>query len=1040
MQHRGKRFGLTILVLLLGLATSFSQSNVPDSPLRTSATPGAANPYDSQLAALEAGWDVQSPVERAVTVERVYGLREYVTSPQSIAAWLSRIAQDNSESSVAKVEAQHYAALMQVHAGNRVEVPPLAPEAVTAAQDAVAEAPNSAERLEALGLLERERGLATASEHLLAAARLAPTAKRWVEAARACADPGCTLATLTSALHADAANVEANLMLAAYYRDRGQAEKARDLLRGVIERAPGDFVARKQLADIYAAAGAKSAALAEYRRLENEFPAPQWLRRELAAQYERLGFLDQALSLAKAELAQNVDDRQAREIAIRILQKRGDSAGLRACYEDMLRLEPDDAQAMMRLADLEAGNGRFQQAESLLRRALAANPNDEELRRDFADTLAAQGKGVQAHAQLAHILEIDPGQDNVRRELAWERDGRYTEDADAAYLVQASALAHEAQAAAAGDHANVTAIADVRIERVQANGLSSVRAQQLFRINTAQGAREYATRTVQYASGTQRLRILEARLYKPDGRVIDAEDCGDDSAESAAAIYYDARSRRLRFPGLEKGDVIELDYRLSPQSSTNPYGPYFGDLVIFRTSVPERLQRYVLITPAAQKFNVVTARLPDPQVSEEDGHRIYRWELRDTPALPTEPKGPALTEVAPYVHVSSFSTWEEVGNWYAHLIAPQFSLDDDLRQAMAALLQGKTTDQEKIQAIHQFVLRNTHYVALEFGIYSYKPYPVSQVYARRFGDCKDKASLMIALLRATGIDADIALVRTRRLGDIGEQATSISIFNHAVVFVPKYNLWLDGTAEYAGSRELPLDDQGAMALTVAANGEAQLRRIPVTLPMENYTHREVAAQIGPDGKIEFTGSVYTRGEDAPGLRREYEIAERQRDSVRNRLAEVLPSVRVDTVQVYGTNDLERDVTVKFSGETDGNQGRRWLSLQTSWMPRSYIQTLAALPSRSQDLLLPAPWTTEEELHFSLPAGARVESVPRDQTLATPFGNAVLRYQQQNGELVVTTSVQFRKLRITPSEYPAFRNFCSQVENAFRAEIKVGLAG
>jgi hypothetical protein len=314
------------------------------------------------------------------------------------------------------------------------------------------------------------------------------------------------------------------------------------------------------------------------------------------------------------------------------------------------------------------------------------------------------------------------------------------------------------------------------------------------------------------------------------------------------------------------------------------------------------------------------------------------------------------------------------------------------------------------------------------------------VYARRFGDCKDKASLMIALLRAAGIDADIALVRTRRLGSIGEQATSIAIFNHAVVYVPKHDLWLDGTAEYAGSRELPIDDQGAMALTVARDGQAQLRRIPVTLPMENYTHRQVQARILPDGKIEFTGSAYTRGEDAPGLRREYEVAERQRDSVRSRLAEILPSVRLDEVQVYGATDLERDVTVRFSGDVQMFAGRPSLALATSWMTRSYVQTLASLPSRTHDLLLPAPWTTVEELHFALPAGARLEAVPQDKILETPFGSATLRYQRQGNELVVTTSVQFRKLRITPSEYSAFRNFCAQVENAFRAEIKVGLKG
>jgi cellulose synthase operon protein C len=424
------------------------------------------------------------------------------------------------------------------------------------------------------------------------------------------------------------------------------------------------------------------------------------------------------------------------------------------------------------------------------------------------------------------------------------------------------------------------------------------------------------------------------------------------------------------------------------------------------------------------------------QVHVSGSERTYTWEARDLAPGLNEPRGPALTEVAPYVHVSTLGSWQQVGRWYAQLIAPQFALDSALREAAAGLLAGKTTDQEKIAAIHQFVLRNTHYVALEFGIYGYKPYPVAQVYARRFGDCKDKASLMIALLRAAGIEADIALVRTRRLGDVVEQATSISIFNHAVVYVPRYDMWLDGTAEYAGSRELPLDDQGAMALTVAQNGDAQLRRIPVTLPMENYTHRQVTAQVQRDGRIQFTGSAYTRGEDAPGLRRDFEVRERQRDSFRTRLAEVLPSVRLEQVQVEGATDIERDVVVTFSGELDTFAGRRSILLAPSWMRRSYVQTLAALSTRTQDLVLPAPWTTEEELHFALPAGARIEAGLQDKVLETPFGAAVLRYQRKGDELVITTSVQFRKLRITPAEYGAFRDFCAEIENAFRNEIKV----
>jgi hypothetical protein len=329
---------------------------------------------------------------------------------------------------------------------------------------------------------------------------------------------------------------------------------------------------------------------------------------------------------------------------------------------------------------------------------------------------------------------------------------------------------------------------------------------------------------------------------------------------------------------------------------------------------------------------------------------------------------------------------------------------------------------------------------MEFGIYSYMPYPVSQVYARRFGDCKDKAALMIALLRQAGIEAEMALVRTRRLGEIASQATSVALFNHAIVYVPKYDLWLDGTAEYAGLHELPLDDQGSMALTVSADGHATLRHIPVTKPSDNYSRRTVRAQVLGDGRIRFEGVAYTRGEDAPGLRREYETPEGQRDALRSRLAEVLPTVKLDDVRVNDANDFERPVTVEFRGAIDSFAGRRTVPLAATWMTRAYVQQLAPLAARTSDLLLPAPWTSEEELHFKLPAGATVASLPADVVLQTKFGTATLHFQSNGHELVINSSVQFRQLCITPAEYAQFREFCQQIERAFHDEIKIGLRG
>ncbi len=334
-------------------------------------------------------------------------------------------------------------------------------------------------------------------------------------------------------------------------------------------------------------------------------------------------------------------------------------------------------------------------------------------------------------------------------------------------------------------------------------------------------------------------------------------------------------------------------------------------------------------------------------------------------------------------------------------------------------------------------MRRTHYVALEFGIYSYKPYPVSQIYARRFGDCKDKASLMIALLRAAGIEAEIALVRTRSLGDVTTETASIALFNHAIVYVPKYELWLDGTAEYA-THELPVEDQGALALTVNLSGAAQVRRIPMSRAPDNYTRHTIHGELSAQGVIHFSGSSITRGEDAPGLRHDLAVREQQLDIFRRELAEVFPTVQVDSVAVHGAEELSRDVSVDFQGALNFLHARHTVSLEPSWMPRSYVAALAMSSTRTQDLILPSPWTTEEEVRIALPSGAEVISLPRDLNLASNFGSIRLHYKKSSNEILVQSHVQFEKARISAQEYPAFREFCAQVERSFRNEITVSL--
>jgi hypothetical protein len=451
------------------------------------------------------------------------------------------------------------------------------------------------------------------------------------------------------------------------------------------------------------------------------------------------------------------------------------------------------------------------------------------------------------------------------------------------------------------------------------------------------------------------------------------------------------------------------------------------------------------MSPAGESIYSHAEKLPQPRVLLRDGSRITIWESQQLPAVIREPRSPGLTELAPYLHVSTFADWQQLGAWYADLVRPQFALDDALQQKLLSLLKGRQTDQEKIAAIQDFVLGSTHYIAQEFGVYSYKPYPVSQTYARRFGDCKDKASLMIALLRAAGIEARLALVRTRSLGDIAPRPASMAVFDHAIVYIPKYDLWLDGTAEFA-VRELPLQDQGALALLIGLDGTAQLRHTPLSRASDNYTRHIIQAQLSREGAVKFSGSTTARGEDAPGLRQELSVRDQQLDTWRRDLAQVFPSVQVYSLSVRDQKwpieshepQAAGEINVEFRGGFSSFVRKRIVALCSSWIPREYSAVLAGASTRTQDLMLFAPWTTEEQIHIALPSGARVLQLPRDKTINTPFGSLRLHYRKLAGAVLVQSKVEFDKPRVAAADYLQFRQFCLQMERSFREEVTVEL--
>jgi cellulose synthase operon protein C len=632
-----------------------------------------------------------------------------------------------------------------------------------------------------------------------------------------------------------------------------------------------------------------------------------------------------------------------------------------------------------------------------------------------------------------------------------DRTGAPSLDADREFLVDARSAAQSAPQ----PQGDVETLADIRIDRLRKDslgndGLAEAHVQQLWRINSAQGARSFSLHPLMYAAMSERLCLVRARVLQRDGGELAAVVSADQPVEDrGSAMYFDARTRDLHFARLQPGDLIEIDYRLLPASGVNPWAGYYARMDLFRDGFATRLRRRVLIAPAAMKLYAVEHDLAPAVVRPQDGETTRIWEMRDIAPADSEALSPGASSLVPYVHVSTIGSMEEFGRWYSALLQPALELDANLRERARQILDRNLTTQAKVQAVYESVQRGTKYAAFEFGVHSYQPYPLATVDQRGFGDCKDKAAMIVALLRAVGVDAEFAMMRTRSAGDIAPDAYSVQLYNHAVAYVPALDLFLDGTVEYASPGELPPDDQGAIAMTVDAAGKVTRRIVPYTPPEANRVSRQVQARLSPDGRVQFVSQTRFAGYFAAVERRSSQ-SDDLAGSSQAALARFYPTVRIAHAVAEGTARASREVELKVEGEIDaaawepqgadheaGNHehGKREATLRSSLHTAALTAKYAPQPERQNPLLVPVTPSEHEVFDYQLPSAAEAR-LPADTRLQTPFGRVEVSYRLTGGKLRVETYTELAPLTVEQADYLAFRAFCQAADQALQRQVTI----
>ena len=407
-------------------------------------------------------------------------------------------------------------------------------------------------------------------------------------------------------------------------------------------------------------------------------------------------------------------------------------------------------------------------------------------------------------------------------------------------------------AATSVDSLNEAVIVDRLVTRAsfEAYGSSIRDTTAVVRVQSEAGVKAMAVLVFAYTSVDQDITVDYVRVRKPNGAVVvtPSYNIQDMPAEVTriAPVYSDLHEKHITVKALGVGDTLE--YRVRTVTARPQVAGQFWFTYTFARDVVSKDEELEVSVPRGTALKISTPEV-QPRINDEGRRRIYTWKAANLDSKSGDKKLRANQGAWPSVQVSTFRTWEEVGRWYGDLQKPEVAVTPAISAKATELTAGLTGDDEKIRALYAFVSARIHYVALSFGIGRYRPHPAEEVLDNEYGDCKDKHTLLAALLKAAGYDAWPALINSA--GTVDPDVPSPGQFDHVITVVHAGNelSWLDATSGAAPFGMLfgTLRDQ--RALVIPEGGPPRLMCTPAQPPFPSFGTMTVIAKLAGDGTL-----------------------------------------------------------------------------------------------------------------------------------------------------------------------------------------------
>jgi len=588
--------------------------------------------------------------------------------------------------------------------------------------------------------------------------------------------------------------------------------------------------------------------------------------------------------------------------------------------------------------------------------------------------------------------------------------------------------------------ADIIFLLDENIEEIFSDGSCKSTIHQVFKILRESG-KEYADSEISYDSRTETISLLYARTITPGGKIIPLKNNAISviTPYSEFPAYSDYKELTFSMPGVEVGCVIDYKYVIEQEPTIEGE---FASSFFVQWEDPILLSRYKVITPEHTDLRYLLLNpLKDvprsPNIIHSKGNKTYLWEHKNIPQVLDEEDMPPMEEIAFNIWVTTMDSWKPFFHWWRKQVEDKTEPNEAIKKKVAELIQDLPSSRDRIEALFDYVKRTVRNVSINLGKSGYVPETAIGVFDNKYGDCKDKSTLLISMLKEAGICAYYVLIPTHDIANLIKDFAHPFQFNHCIVAaVTKEGYqFLDTTAQDHRFDYLPDDDQNRGVVIFEDRG-AVFSTTPLAEPQENTLFFRQEIEIESDGSIMVIQRNSASGSTEATLRSFFinSSPAETREGLQKLIGKVSPGAELLNYTHSDPLDFKAPFVLEMAYSVS-DYCVKAADILIFQVPNIEEKCLGA---DKQERRYPTSYEpksySKKAVQFNAPEGYEIYHLPEQVEMKNSFFEYRSSYRMEGRKIFFQGELLRKAVQVPPDSYSEYREFCHAMANSSKKYV------